>query len=133
MDTETLYELISQSNLTLIGYSYKDERIKDALISKINPIQVGRVKASLNVKQYLRDIKIDEVLSDRPFYNGKLIHIDLNDVDVDIEEDDTKVTISRAKALQSFINELREQPYPMILRYIISRVVVLQCIPVIWL
>lgn len=105
MDTETLYELINQSDLTLIGYTYKDERIKDALLSKINPIQVGRVKASFSIKQHLRDIKIDEILSNRPFYNGRLIFIDLNDVDLGGEEN----SLGRAKRLRHFIHELREQ------------------------
>lgn len=106
MDAETLYELINQSDLTLIGYTHKDERIKDALLSKINPIQVGRVKASFNIKQHLRDVKIDEVLSSRPFYNGKLVHIDLNDIEI---EENKEGTLYRAKVLRRFVNELREQ------------------------
>jgi hypothetical protein len=107
MDTETLYELINQSDLTLIGYTHKDERIKDALLSKINPIQVGRVKASFDIKQHLRDIKIDEVLSDKPFYGGKVLHIDLINVDTKYQEEDG--SLYRAKVLRHFVNSLREQ------------------------
>lgn len=106
MDTETLYEMINQSDLTLIGYTYKDERIKDALLSQIKPIQVGKVKASFSIRQHIRDIKIDEVLSTSPFYNGKLIHIDLNDIEFDGGEN---YSLKRARSLRSFILELREQ------------------------
>ncbi len=103
-----LYEIIGQSDLTLIGYSHKDERIKDALLSKINPLSIGRVKASFSIKQHLRDIKIDGVLSDKPFLNGKVIHIDLNDVEIDSGEGKS-ASLGRAKILQSFVEELREQ------------------------
>lgn len=108
MNTEPLYELISRSDLTLIGYTHTDEIIKDALLSKINAINVGRVKASFNIKQHLRDIKIDEVLSDRPLSLGKLIHIDLNDVEIDTG-DGRSASLGRARVLRSFVEELRGQ------------------------
>jgi hypothetical protein len=45
-------------------------------------------------------------LSSRPFYNSKLVHIDLNDVDIEDKED---ASLYRAKVLRRFVNELREQ------------------------
>ncbi len=66
------YELINKSRVTLIGYTFKDEKLKDELISTISYIDIGEVDSSFSIKSIIRDIKLDQVLG---FENKKITHI----------------------------------------------------------
>jgi len=63
MDIDHLYELIKESNLTLIGYTSRYEGLKDAFISKLNPYVIDEVDESFSLQSYLRDAKLESVLS----------------------------------------------------------------------
>jgi hypothetical protein len=39
-----LFDLVKQSDVTLIGYTFQDEKIKDDLISNFNYVDVGQIK-----------------------------------------------------------------------------------------
>lgn len=79
-----IYELIDKSKVTLIGYTFKDEKLKDELISPISYIDIGEVDSSFNLKSIIRDIKLDKVLG---FENKKITHIlfDTNNISADIK------------------------------------------------
>ena len=66
------YELINISRVTLIGYTFKDEKLKDELISSISYIDIGELDSSFSIKSIIRDIKLDQVLG---FKNKKITHI----------------------------------------------------------
>jgi hypothetical protein len=78
------YELINKSRVTLIGYTFKDEKLKDELISPISYIDIGEVNSSFSIKSIIRDIKLDRILG---FENRKITHIlfDTNNISTDIK------------------------------------------------
>lgn len=59
-----LIDLLSNSRLTILGYTYKNERIKDELISSISSIRLHENFSSNSFLQYLRDKKISNLLND---------------------------------------------------------------------
>lgn len=70
-------DCINLSNISLIGYTYMDERFKDELISNIHKkIEVN--SSSFSLKSLLRDMKIDS-LSDK-IENFTHLLLDVNDV-----------------------------------------------------
>jgi trehalose/maltose hydrolase-like predicted phosphorylase len=48
-----LFDLIKQSDVTLIGYTFQDEKIKDELISNFNYIDVVEIDSSFSFKSLL--------------------------------------------------------------------------------
>jgi hypothetical protein len=60
--TKYLFELINQSNISLLGYSFKEERIKDEIISKVSHIELPEINSSFSMLSYIRDSKIDSIL-----------------------------------------------------------------------
>ena len=61
-EIEYLFELINNSKISLLGYTFKEERIKDELISKIPHIELQEVSSSFSILSYIRDSKIDTLL-----------------------------------------------------------------------
>ena len=59
---EDLFDLVKQSDVTLIGYTFQDEKIKDELISNFNYIDVGQIDSSFSLKSFLRDLKLKSIL-----------------------------------------------------------------------
>jgi hypothetical protein len=57
-----LFDLVKQSDVTLIGYTFQDEKIKDELISNFNYIDVGQIDSSFSLKSFLRDLKLKSIL-----------------------------------------------------------------------
>jgi hypothetical protein len=62
---EYLFELINKSNISLLGYSFKQERIKDELISNISYIEIKEIDSSFSMLSLIRDLKIDSLFDDR--------------------------------------------------------------------
>ena len=63
--TEYLFELINKSNISLLGYTFKEERIKDEIISKVSHIELPEINSSFSILSYIRDSKIDTILNNR--------------------------------------------------------------------
>jgi hypothetical protein len=57
-----LFDLVKQSDVTLIGYTFRNEKIKDELISNFNYIDVGQIDSSFSFKSFLRDLKLKSIL-----------------------------------------------------------------------
>ena len=64
MSRSDLFSLMNESPITLIGYSYSDERVKDELISNFNYIDVGEINSSFSFNSIQRDIKLNYILND---------------------------------------------------------------------
>jgi hypothetical protein len=62
--TKYLFELINKSNISLLGYTFKEERIKDEIISKVSHIELPEINSSFSMLSYIRDSKIDSILGD---------------------------------------------------------------------
>jgi len=58
---EDLCSLIGESTLTLIGYTFKDERIKDELISNFNYVEIKEIDSSFSFKSFLRNEKLNTI------------------------------------------------------------------------
>ena len=58
-----LYDLINKNEVTLIGYRFSDERIKDEIISNLGRSEIIDLNSSFSMKSFFRDIKIDQVLN----------------------------------------------------------------------
>ena len=72
-----IFEYLKESNLTMIGYKYQDERIKDELISKLPHIEIFEFDSSFSVmsalKRTIRDKKIGSVLDGEEFSNTNFL------------------------------------------------------------
>jgi hypothetical protein len=66
-----LFDLVKQSDVTLIGYTFRDERIKDELISNFNYIDVGQIDSSFSLKSFLRDLKLNSILENDSVKNPR--------------------------------------------------------------
>jgi hypothetical protein len=89
---EHLYELMSQSRITTIGFTWKYEGLKDDIISQLNYIDCGEIDTStFSLKSLVRDIKINSLLDGekKPEY----ILIDLMNLKFDISKNSHASTI----------------------------------------
>ena len=50
VNAEYLFELINQSKITLLGYTFKEERIKDEIISKVSHYELPEINSSFSMK-----------------------------------------------------------------------------------
>lgn len=72
-DIKDLFDLVKQSEMTLIGYTFKDERVKDELVSNFNYIEIEKIDSSFSFKRFIRDVKLDCKDGDYILYNSKQI------------------------------------------------------------
>lgn len=72
-DIKDLFDLVKQSEMTLIGYTFKDERVKDELVSNFNYIEIEKIDSSFSFKRFIRDVKLNCKDGDYILYNSKQI------------------------------------------------------------
>ena len=110
--TEYLFELINQSNISLLGYTFKEERIKDEIISKVSHIELPEINSSFSMLSYIRDSKIDSVLNNKTETPSHFL-LDINNFMVGRGE------LSRANviknALQRIVNELIDTNFKLLI------------------
>lgn len=109
-----LYDLVDQSDVSLLGYTHKNERIKDEFISKLPHMSIGMVdSSSFNFKQIVRDMKINQVLEEGEYF--KWIVLDIGDVSQHAQHNNefgsTKSDISFTKAIQRMVESIRHEMY----------------------
>lgn len=73
-----LYDLIDKSDVSVLGYTYKSERIKDEIVSRLPHLKIGEVDSSFDFITYLREIKLTQVLGDSPDF--KYVVLDIGEV-----------------------------------------------------
>jgi hypothetical protein len=99
---EHLYELMSQSRITTIGFTFKYEGLKDDIISQLNYIDCGEIDTStFSLKSLVRDININSLLDEekKPEY----ILIDLMNLKFDISKN------SRARTIQKLLSQIQDE------------------------
>jgi len=103
-----LYDLISKTETTLIGYRFSDERIKDEIISNLGGTKTIDLSSSFSMKSILRDIKIDQVLNEEEKIDYLLL--DINDIrNSYIEKRNfTNDDINRAGIIKNTIYDIRD-------------------------
>ena len=75
-----LFDLIKQSTMTLVGYTFENERIKDELISNFNYIEIDEIDSSFSFKSFLRDLKLKSILENTSVKNPEYLVLDLNNI-----------------------------------------------------
>ena len=104
-----IFEYLKESNLTMIGYKYQDERIKDELISKLPHIEIFEFDSSFSVmsalKRTIREKKIDSVLDGEYFSNTNFLVVDLGNFNMSKSED----TFGRSRHISEFIGQMRKE------------------------
>ena len=104
-----IFEYLKESNLTMIGYKYQDERIKDELISKLPHIEIFEFDSSFSVmsalKRTIRDKKIGSVLDGEEFSNTNFLVVDLGNFSMHKSED----TFGRSRHISEFIGQMRKE------------------------
>jgi len=104
-----IFEYLKESNLTMIGYKYQDERIKDELISKLPHIEIFEFDSSFSVmsalKRTIREKKIDSVLDGEEFSNTEFIVVDLGNFSMPKSED----AFGRSRHISEFIGQMRKE------------------------
>jgi len=104
-----IFEYLKESNLTMIGYKYQDERIKDELISKLPHIEIFEFDSSFSVmsalKRTIREKKIDSVLDGEDFSNANFLVVDLGNFSIPKSED----AFGRSRHISEFIGQMRKE------------------------
>jgi len=100
-----IFDLIQKSDVTLIGYTYRVENIKDEIISKMPCYRLGEINSSFSFKAYMRDIKINQILDDLAYF--KYIVLDIADVRVS-SDDGVLNPLSRVKLIERLISNIRQ-------------------------
>jgi len=78
---EYFFELIQKSNVSLLGYRFKQERLKDEIISKLPHLVVPEINSSFSFKSFLRDLKLQSILeTGDAVKNPEYLVLDLNDI-----------------------------------------------------
>lgn len=103
-----LYDLISENEVTLIGYRFSDERIKDEIISNLGRTKTIDLSSSFSMKSIFRDMKIGQVLNDDEKIDYLLI--DINDIRNLFRERNnfTNKDIANSRAIEETIYPIRE-------------------------
>ena len=104
-----IFEYLKESNLTMIGYKYQDERIKDELISKLPHIEIFEFDSSFSVmsalKRTIREKKIDSVLDGEEFSNTNFLVVDLGNFSMSKSES----AFERSRHISEFVGQMRKE------------------------
>lgn len=104
---EYFFELIQKSDISLLGYRFKQERLKDEIISKLPHLVVPEIDSSFSFKSFLRDLKIQSVLETGDAVNNpEYLVLDLNDIRFKSED-----LGSRQRQISIIIDKIREDLY----------------------
>lgn len=103
---EDLFELVKQSDMTLVGYTFENERIKDELISNFNYVEIEKVDSSFSLRSFLRDLKLKSILENDSVKNPEYLVLDLNNIR--FKSDDLG---DRQRQIGALVEHLRAQLY----------------------
>ena len=103
-----LLDLVKKSDFTLIGYTFKEERLKDEFISNFSFIEIDEISSSFSFKSFLRDLKLKSILENgESVKNPEYILLDISNIR--IEEKDSLG--GRQKVIRKIIEKIREDVY----------------------
>ena len=104
---EYFFELIQKSDISLLGYRFKQERLKDEIISKLPHLVVPEIDSSFSFKSFLRDLKLQSILeTGNTVNNPEYLVLDLNEIR--FKSDDLG---GRQNQIGNIINKIREDLY----------------------
>ena len=104
---EYFFELIQKSNVSLLGYRFKQERLKDEIISKLPHLVVPEINSSFSFKSFLRDLKLQSILETGDAVNNpEYLVLDLNEIR--FKSDDLG---SRQNQIKNIIQNIKQDMY----------------------
>jgi len=107
---EYFFELIQKSNVSLLGYRFKQERLKDEFISKLPHLVVPEINSSFSFKSFLRDLKLQSILeTGETVNNPEYLVLDLNNISIDNFK--WKDLGGRQNQIGNILNKIREDMY----------------------
>jgi hypothetical protein len=106
-DIDYLFDLLKKSNFSLLGYRFKQERLKDEIISKLPHRVVPEIDSSFSFKSFLRDLKLQSILeTGNTVKNPEYLVLDLNNIRFKND-----VLGSRQIQIGDILNKIREDMY----------------------
>ena len=106
-DISHFFSNLEKSDISLLGYSFKDERIKDELISKIPHVEIKEIGLSFSFKSYLRNEKINHLFEDTDLFTDvKWFVLDINDIRQSSNELGTK-----QNQIKDILHKIRYEMY----------------------
>jgi hypothetical protein len=106
-DIDYLFDLLKKSDFSLLGYRFKQERLKDEIISKLPHMVVPEIDSSFSFKSFLRDLKLKSILeTGNTVNNPEYLVLDLNDIRFKSED-----LGSRQRQISIIIDKIREDLY----------------------
>ena len=106
-DISYFFKILEKSDISLLGYTFKNERVKDEIISKIPHVEIQEIDSSFSFKNYLRDEKL------KYLFEGS----DMSDIKVpkwfvlDINNITSKLLINKVKLIKEVLNNIRRYMY----------------------
>ena len=99
-----LYNLMDESIITILGYDFTHEYLKDEFISRLKHYNVGEINSSFDVKSTIRDIKLDSILGD----GRECEYLVLDTMDIIVKKEDAGMSkaLNIKMILETFRTEL---------------------------
>ena len=113
-DIDYLFDLLKKSDFSLLGYRFKQERLKDEIISKLPHRVVPEIDSSFSFKSFLRDLRLESILETGESVNiPEYIVLDINDIRTSsnpgiFKSDDLG---SRQNQIGKILNKIRSDMY----------------------
>jgi len=100
------FNTLEKSDISLLGYSFKNERIKDEIISKIPHVEIQEIDSSFSFKSFLRNEKLNHLFEEGnlPNSNAKWFVLDINNIT-------SKLLIDKAKLIRTTLEGIRSDMY----------------------
>ena len=107
-DIDYFFNTLEKSDISLLGYSFKNERVKDEIISKIPHVEIQEIDSSFSFRSYLRNEKLNHLFEEGnlPNSNVKWFVLDLNEIRA--SSNDLGI---RRNQIKDVIRKIREDMY----------------------
>ena len=105
-DISYFFNILEKSDISLLGYTFKDERIKDEIISKIPHVEIKEIDSSFSFRSYLRNEKLNHL-----FEEGNLPNLNVKWFVLDINNITSKLLIDKVKLIREVIENIRKDMY----------------------
>jgi hypothetical protein len=101
------FNILEKSDISLLGYSFKNERVKDEIISKIPHVEIQEIDSSFSFKSFLRNEKLNHLFEEGnlPNSNAKWFVLDINNIT-------SKLLIDKVKLIRTTLEGIRSDMYP---------------------
>ena len=102
-DISYFFNILEKSDISLLGYTFKNERVKDEIISKIPHVEIKEIDSSFSFRSYLRNEKLNHLFeeSNLPNSNAKWFVLDINNIT-------SKLLIDKVKLIREVIENIRK-------------------------